>query len=110
MGQSGKLDRRIQFRRYALSDDGFTQVEAWANHGSPVSASKKDISDQERWRAGEIAAHISCRFVVRSSAFARDITPKDRLVHDGTEYDISGIKEIGRRDRLEITAAARIDQ
>jgi len=107
---SGKLDRRIQFRRYTLSDDGFTQSPTWADHGTPVAASKRDVSDQERWRAGELAAHISCRFTVRSSTFSRDITPKDRISHDGLEYDISGIKEIGRRDRLEITAAARVDQ
>jgi SPP1 family predicted phage head-tail adaptor len=103
------LDRRIQFRRAMPADDGFGMVETWANHGSPVWAAKKDVSDGERWRAQEMQAQITTRFVVRFSVFAGDITPKDRLVCEGLEYDISGVKEIERRRYLEITAAARAD-
>lgn len=110
MSGAGDLDRRVQFRRATLVDDGFQQVETWGNHGNPVWASKTDVSDGERWRAGEVGASITTRFVVRSSTFTRDLTPKDRLICDGPEYDISGIKEIGRRDRLEITASVRVDQ
>lgn len=110
MSGAGDLDRRVQFRRATLVDDGFQEVETWDNHGSPVWASKTDVSDGERWRAGEVGASITSRFVVRSSTFSRDLTPKDRLVCEGREYDITGIKEIGRRDRLEITASARADQ
>ena len=104
------LNRRVQFRRASLSDDGFQQAETWADHGERIPADKTDVSDGERWRAGEGGASITTRFVVRSSTFTRDLTPKDRLICEGREYDISGIKEIGRRDRLEITASARVDQ
>jgi SPP1 family predicted phage head-tail adaptor len=104
------LDRRIQFRRAGLTDDGFGMVETWGNHGSPVWAAKKDVSDGERWRAQEMQAAITTRFVVRFSVFSAAITPKDRIAFEGREYDISGIKEIGaRRTFLEITAAARAD-
>lgn len=106
-----KLDRRVQFRRAALVDNGLEEVETFANHGSPVWASKADVSDGERWRSGEVQAHITTRFQVRYSAFSAGLTPKDRLVCEGMEYDISGIKEVGpRRTRLEITAAARADR
>lgn len=104
------LDRRVQFRRASLTDNGLEQVETFADHGSPVWASKTDVSDGERWRAGGVGASITTRFVVRSSTFTRGLTPKDRLTCAGLEYDISGIKEIGRLDRLEITASARVDQ
>lgn len=105
------LDRRIQFRRATLSDDGMAQVETWTDHGSPVWAQKKEVSDGERWRAGEVAAHVTARFVVRWSSFSSDLSPKDRLVCEGREYDITGIKEgEGRRQWLEITAAVRIDR
>lgn len=108
--QAGKLDSLVQFRRATTTDGGFGVSETWADHGSPVWAEKKDVSDGERWRAGEVAAHITCRFVVRWSEFARAITPADRLVCDGVEYNIAGIKEVGtRRAWLEITAAARAD-
>lgn len=104
-----KLDRRVQFRRKSLTNDGFGFAEAWANHGAAVPASKKDISDGERWRAGEVQAHVTTRFVVRWSAFAAAITPADRLVCEGVEYEISGRKELDRRRWIELTAAARND-
>lgn len=115
---AGILDRRVQFRRVAVGDDGFNSSRAWDletpannNLGSPVWASKTDIRDEERWRAGEVGATISTRFVINSSPFSRGVTPMDRLVCDGVIYEISGMKEIGgRRKRLEITAAARADQ
>ena len=105
------LDRLIQFRRAAVTTDGFGQAETWGNHGRPVFAQKADVSDGERWRAGEVAAHITTRFTVRYSDFTAGVTPNDRIVaEDGREFDISGIKEIGaRRTFLEITASARAD-
>ena len=104
------LDRRVQFLRASLTDDGFGQVEVFEPHGAPEPAAKKDVSDGERWRAGEVQAHITTRFTVRWYAFTADLTPRDRLTCEGRSYDISGIKEVGGRRRwLEITAAARAD-
>lgn len=108
--EAGKLDRRVQFRRSLAQDDGFTQGEVWTNLGAPVWASKRDVSDRERMAALEVSAVITTRFQVRHSSFTAGITPKDRLICEGLEYDITGIKEIGRRDGLEITARARPDQ
>jgi head-tail adaptor len=111
MGSAGTLDRRVQFLRAALVDDGFEDAEVWADHGSPVWAQRSDISDGERWRAGEVQAIITARFLVRSSAFTRALTPKDRMVCEGATFDIVGIKQAPRRRTfLEITAAARPDQ
>lgn len=117
MPGAGSLDRRIQFRRAQGADDGFTSASGWNaadpaadNLGSPVWAAKHDISDSERFRAGEEAASITTRFTVRWSSFTRTITPADRLVCEGTVYEITGIKEgLGRREWLEITCAARSD-
>ena len=107
---AGSLDRRIQFQRATITDDGLSQVETFEAHGDPVWAKKTAISDGERFRAGEVAAHLTTRFVVRWSDFTRDLTPKDRLTCEGRSFDISGIKEPeGRRQWLEITAAARAD-
>lgn len=115
---AGRLDRRIQFRRGSVVTGGLGAELIWdtANPaaddlGGPVSAMKVDISDGERWRAGEVAAHVTTRFVIRYSPFAAGITPQDRLVMDGRVYDIHGIKEPpgSRRRWIEITASARND-
>lgn len=104
-----RADRRVQFTRATMSQGPFGQVETWANHGQPVPAEKRDVSDAERMRASEVQAHITTRFQVRWSGFTAGITPKDRLICEGRTYEISGIKELGRRRMLEITAAARLD-
>jgi head-tail adaptor len=105
------LDRIAQFRRATLSDGPLGQVETWADHGGTVPVSKADVSDGERWRAGEVQAHITTRFRLRWSGFSAGLTPRDRLICEGREYDISAIKEVGHRGGfLEITAAARADK
>jgi head-tail adaptor len=109
MTAAGDLDRRVQVRRASLVDNGLAKVETFADLGSPVWASKFDVSDSERQRAAEVQASITARFRVRWSTFAAGITPKDRLACEGVDYDITGIKEIGRREYREITAAARAD-
>ena len=108
--KAGALDRRVQFRRNTPTDDGFADVEVWADHGAPVWASKREVSDRERMAALEVSATISARFQVCYSSFTAGITPKDRLICEGREYDIAGIKELGRRDGFEITANARADR
>lgn len=109
MISAGKLDRRIQFRRFTEVDDGFQMVEQWADHGTPVWAEKTDISDGERLRSGEVSASLTARFVVRSSTFTRGITAKDAIRYDGKTFEIFGIKERGRNHELEITAGAEVN-
>jgi SPP1 family predicted phage head-tail adaptor len=108
--RAGQLDRLVQVRRATMTDDGFGQKEVFADHGQPIWAQKRDASDSERFRAGEVAAQITTRFVMRWSAFTADISPRDELRCEGRDYNITGIKELqGRRRWLEITAAARAD-
>jgi SPP1 family predicted phage head-tail adaptor len=106
---AGRLNRRVQFLRKAQAVDGFGYAETWQNAGASQAASKKDIGDGERWRAGEVQAHVTTRFVVRYSAFTRDINPGWRLNCEGQVYDIFGVKELEMNRFIEITAAARND-
>lgn len=102
---AGKLDRRIQFLRAELIDDGYQErMGDYEPLGLPVWSSKADVSDGERFSAGTVDAQITTRFQIRSSEFSRGIRSTDRLHCEGVEYGIVGIKEIGRRDGLEITA------
>ncbi|RMC37499.1 head-tail adaptor protein [Paracoccus alkanivorans] len=109
--RAGDLDRRVQFRRDFGSVGPLGQTEDWQDHGTPIWARRRDMSDRDRETAiaGSIYAEIASRFVVRSTQFTRNITAKDRLVEGGREFRITGIKEIGRCDGLEITAIARVD-
>ncbi|WP_300009693.1 head-tail adaptor protein [uncultured Roseobacter sp.] len=105
-----RLDWRVQFQRAARVDDGFSVNQEFADHGDPIWAEKVDVSDGERLKSAEVAAHVSTRFTVHWSTFTSQVTPKDRLICEGREYNIVGIKETGRRRRwIEISALARTD-
>lgn len=109
MIRSGALDRRVQFQRATLTDDGIGQAETFADHGPCHWASKADVSDGERLRAGQVEASLTTRFVVRHTPTTCGLTPADRLICEGRDYDILWIKEIGRREGFEISARARVD-
>ncbi|RRH71998.1 head-tail adaptor protein [Falsigemmobacter faecalis] len=105
---AGALDRRIAIRRAALTNTGLGTVTTWSEIAT-LWASRKDASDGEKAVAGTVQSTVVSRFVVRSSVMSRGIRPTDRLTEGGLTYEITGIKEVGRRDRLEITAEARLD-
>lgn len=103
---AGSLDRRIQIRRATTSPDGLGGLEyEWSDHGSPIFARRRDVSDAERMSAGAWDNKLVTRFIIRATAFGLGIRRTDRLVHDGITYEITGIKEVpGTRAFLEITA------
>lgn len=107
--QAGKLDRRITLQRFTSTVDAYNEpVLTWATLATRW-ASYEPLSDGERFRAGETAADASARFVIRWSSEVASLNPKDRLTFEGVTYQIVRTKEIGRREGIEITAAARAD-
>jgi SPP1 family predicted phage head-tail adaptor len=108
--QAGKLDRRVQFQRASTVDDGLqSRVGPFSDYGSARWAQKTEVSGNERWRAGMVTAVGTTIFRVRHDSFTAGITPKDRLTCEGRTYHITFIKELGRREGLEISAVAQVD-
>lgn len=103
---AGKLDRRITVERATITTDAAGgEVQDWTAIAT-VWAEVLPISDGERWRASEVAAHVTTRFRIR---WGLGVTVEDRIVYEGRVYEIVGVKEIGRREGQEITAAARAE-
>lgn len=102
---AGQLDRRITLRRKTEVNTGLGLTATWADLGT-IWAGRKDVSDGEKMAAGGVMSTLAARFVVRSSSLTRGLTPKDALIEGGRTFQITGIKELGRRDFLEITAEA----
>lgn len=107
--KAGPLDRRITIERYTETRDAFNNpVQTWATL-TTVWAAVEHIRDSERWAAQEVGATATMRFQIRYSSTVADVSPLDRVVYEGRAYDIAGVKEIGRREGLELTASARVD-
>ncbi len=107
---AGRLDRRVQFMRNEVIEDEYGNVVGeLIALGSPVYASRNDVSDAEKFAGGTIESTLDARFTVRSSPFTRGITPGDRLINEGLDFDIIGIKQAGgRRAFLELSCKARV--
>jgi len=106
----GDLDRRIQLQRYGQTVDADNQPAIGYSPIATVWASVTPVSDGERVRASEVGATISMRFQVWYSSTVADLNPKDRVIYNGKNFDIVGVKELGRREGLEISAAAPADE
>ncbi|SEJ87684.1 Phage head-tail joining protein [Marinovum algicola] len=104
---AGSLNRRIQIRRFVRTgtDPYGSPTGDWEDHGSPIFARRRDVSDAERISGGAWDNVQVTRFVIRASAFGRGIARSDKLVHEGITFVIDGIKEVPPgRAFLEITA------
>jgi SPP1 family predicted phage head-tail adaptor len=106
---ANKLDRRIIIQRAtSVSDEFGAAIETWTNY-LETWCSKTDVSDGERWRASEVQATITTRFLIRYNMYSSTVTPIDRILFEGLIYEISHVKEIDRRKAIEITASTRGD-
>lgn len=108
---AGKLDRKITIQRYTSVPNEFNEpIETWADFITR-RAMRRDVSDSEKFAAGQIGSILNTRFVIRSSVDARTITTKDRIIHEGSTFNILGVKEAneGRHRFIEITAAKDSD-
>ena len=106
------MDRRItlQMDGVEIGRDPFNDPVFGPPLDLTVWASKEDVSDVERVRAQQVGAEITTRFRVRWSEAVSRFDATGRVLFDGREYAVSGVKEIGRREGLEITAAARSER
>ncbi len=103
MPPSGALDRRVVIRRAAAVRDQYgQQIKTWSD-AATVWAAIEWIKDGERWRAGERGVDVAARLTLRWKAGV--VASQDRVVIDGDEYEVVGLKEIGRRRALEVTVA-----
>lgn len=107
---AGKMDRRVTLERFSETRDEMNEpVMTWAPLAT-VWASYEPIRDGEKFRAGETAAGLSARFIIRYSSQVADVGPKDRLIFKDVTYAIVGVKETGGRNvGIEITVAGRGD-
>lgn len=109
------MDRKVVLQRFTSTTEPGSgeQVKTWAPLGPAggIWANRKDVSDSERVASSEVAAEMTTRFTIRYDSAWADLSPLDRLTHEGRTYEIAAVKEStqGRRQFLEISARARAE-
>lgn len=108
----GKLfNRRVTFLRRGTADDGLQSIPGADEVLGTVWAAREDVSDGERLKAGERAAELQSRYLVRSTALTRALTAKDILREgDGPKVEIFGVKTVGHGALIEVTTMRRSDR
>lgn len=103
-----KMDRRLTFQQLTevQSATGYA-APSWADLGSNPTVWCQVIQQNGRefTEGDKVNAEIVTIFKVR---YRSDITDKMRIVYAGRHFDIFHIKELGRREGLEITAKAEV--
>jgi SPP1 family predicted phage head-tail adaptor len=84
----GGLRRRIQIQRAAIarSDDGSTE-KSFATHYS-AWAKVKEVSETENVVVDKRTTVKSLEFTIRYSSEVVAVNPSDRVVYNGSNYDI----------------------
>lgn len=97
--RAGKLDKSITIERFASTVDDFgTETEAWTAIAT-MRAQLIQASTEEALRAYGTENATVAFFRIRH----RDgIVLADRVVYAGQAYDLREIKELGRREGLEL--------
>ena len=103
--RAGSLDRRLTILRRTLARNAYgEQVEEFETLDT-VWAAKLDTTGRELFTAKGTIGENSTRFRIR---YRSDLYLTDRLSYNGTEYDITQIAELGRKDGLELVAVAKV--
>lgn len=96
---AGKLDRRVTILKSTYSYVGANEPEETWLPVKTLFAQVVHFGVREMMDGEAIRAVKMTKFNIR---YREDINEKDRIEHEGKQYKIVGITEMGRREMLEI--------
>ncbi|MEW4400543.1 phage head closure protein [Agrobacterium tumefaciens] len=101
--RAGKLDKTITIERHAITvDDYGTQTEGWTAIAT-VRAQLVQSTTEEFMRSFGSTGETAVIFRIRH----RDgFKVADRVTTQGQDFDVKEIKELGRREGLELRCVA----
>jgi len=100
--RAGRLDRLIDLQRRSFIEDAEfkDEIETFSTYDTNVAAERMDRSGNENYFEG---VNIPTRVTIYRIRYRDDVQELDRIVEDDKVYDIDYIKELGRREGLELT-------
>lgn len=104
-GPIGKADRQATIQSLSVALDAAGQpIETWSNTVT-VWARLINQAGSERFTAQQVVGRNVTTFRIR---FREGLDVKrNRLLYDGLQYDIHAIRELGRREAIELDCSAR---
>lgn len=103
--RSGDLDRSIDIQSATrVTDANGFDAPTWANDIANLPAAVLNYKGSERFTADQRVGEDAATFKIR---WRSGVTSLQRIVYDGRNWDIVGVRPIGRREALEVDAIAR---
>lgn len=103
MMRAGKLDKTISIDRLGRTvDDYGTETEGW----TPVATVRAQLVQSSTEEFMRSAGNISETAVIFRVRFRDDLATSDRVTYQGQAYDVKEIKELGRREGLDLRCMA----
>ena len=102
--RAGRMDRQVTLQARTVSRNAQGEDVASYTDLATVWAEKFDLRGREYFAAQQSRAEVTTRWRIR---YLDSLRAVDRLVHDGTAYDVvAPPAEIGRRQGLELVTTA----
>jgi SPP1 family predicted phage head-tail adaptor len=102
--RAGRLDRSIELQSLSTTNNSFGEpVETWTTIAT-VAAAVTPNRGNERFTAQQVVGHAVVTFKIR---YRTGLTVLNRIRYQGRQWDIHDVREVGRREGLEIDASAR---
>ena len=105
--RAGDLDRSVIIQAVTVTQNAFGEpVETWVkiHAAATIAAAIKPQRGGERFTSQQVVGKAITTFRIRHRT---DVTVLNRIVYDGKTWDIHDVRELGRREGLEIDASAR---
>lgn len=103
--KAGRLDRHLMIQRRTIAYDEYNSpIEVWSVLAT-APAQVIQQSGREFLAADQIQAQ---RRVVFRMRWREDVTVLDRVSYDGLIHNIQDVKELGRREGLELMTVASV--
>ena len=101
-----RLDRRIDLLSVTQTADKYGGVtETWASYGTVSAAVEYPMAGtKEQFDNGVQTASTSVSFTIRYNSA---VTPINRVEFDGVQYDITEIRQLGRKIYTQLIAIRR---
>jgi len=102
---AGKLDREVSFENVVESSNVMNEKEPTYTEAFKTFAKVMELEGKEGYEGDQKQDRSDIRLKIR---FREDITLESRFVYKGETYDITSIKEVGKRDALLILGNIRV--
>lgn len=105
--RSGELDRSIVIQANTPTQDGYgSPVDVWAkiHTADTIAAGVRPVRGGVRYGTQQFVGEQISTFKIR---WRDDVTTVNRIVYNGRNWDVLDVREVGRREGLEIDAKAR---